>query len=66
MLRLTDWSNSDQMKVLYVFGNLTELLPCQIVFDRPFMIKEHVISMLSILDMLKSWHTNGDTGSVAV
>lgn len=45
MLRLTDESNLDQMKVLYVSGNLTELLPCQVVFDGPFVIKEHVIKI---------------------
>lgn len=43
MLRLTDWSNQDQMMVLYAFGNLTELIPCQVVFNRPFIIKENVI-----------------------
>lgn len=43
MLRLTDWTNQDQMMVLSVFGNLSELTPCQGVFNRRFTIKDHVI-----------------------
>lgn len=43
MLRLTDWSNQDQMMVLYVFGNLSELAPCQRVLNRPFFIQDYAI-----------------------
>lgn len=67
MLRLTDWSNQDQMMVLYVFGNLSELSPCQGDLNRPFFIQEyaiHFFSLLSALYMLESWHRNGG-GSVA-
>lgn len=49
------------MMVLYIYGHLTELLPCQVAFYRLFIIKEHItifFSVLPILYILKSWHKN--------
>lgn len=56
MLRLTDWSNQDQMMVLYVFGNLSELAPCQRVFNRPFFIQDYAIHFFfSAFSSVRAW-----------